>query len=160
VAQLSDVESVELLIAASPEQVFALLTDPGRHHEFDGSGAVRGVRGSAAALALGSRFTMSMRNGLPYAMVNTVIEYQLNRRIAWQTRGPTALGRFVAGRIWRYELEPGDGGTLVRESWDISRESVLTKALIRSVADATRRNMAATLARIDRLLIGEAGSRS
>lgn len=142
------------MIAAPPEKIFALLTDPGRHCEFDGSGTVRGVRGDAVRLTLGSRFGMSMRKSLPYAMVSTVIEYEENRRIAWQTRGPTALGRFVAGRIWRYELEPVDGGTLVRESWDISRESALTKPLIRSAGAATRRNMASTLARLDAIVAG------
>ena len=90
--------------------------------------------------------------GLPYSMVSTVIEYEDNRRLAWQTRGPTALGRFVGGRIWRYELEPVDGGTLVRESWDISQESPLTKPVVRMGAATTRKNMAATLERIEELV--------
>ena len=34
------------------------------------------------------------------------------------------------GRIWRYELEPVDGGTLVRETWDISQEAGLSKPLV------------------------------
>ena len=34
------------------------------------------------------------------------------------------------GRIWRYELEPVDGGTLVRETWDISQEASLSKPLV------------------------------
>ncbi|MEO8815159.1 MAG: SRPBCC family protein [Mycobacterium sp.] len=154
-ARTSDVEGVERIIAAPPEKIVAILTDPGRHREFDGSGTVRDVRGDTVRLTRGDRFTMSMRVGVPYAMVNTVIEYQENRRIAWQTRGPTPLGRFVAGRIWRYELEPVERGTLVRESWDISREFALTKPLIRSVGAATRRNMASTLAHLDRIVCGQ-----
>ena len=31
------------------------------------------------------------------------------------------MGKVLGGPIWRYELEPVDGGTRVRESWDISR---------------------------------------
>ena len=93
-----------------------------------------------------------MRIGIPYSMVNTVIEYEENRRLAWQTRGPSRLGRFVGGRIWRYELEPVDGGTLVRESWDISQESPLTKAVVRRATAETRKNMAVTLARMEELL--------
>ena len=27
------------------------------------------------------------------------------------------MGGLVGGRIWRYELSPTDGGTLVRETW-------------------------------------------
>jgi hypothetical protein len=85
-------------------------------------------------------------------MVSTVIEYEENRRIAWQTHGPTRIGKHVGGRIWRYELEPVDGGTLVRESWDISQESALTKPAVRRAAGQTRKNMAATLRRIEELV--------
>ncbi len=98
---------------------------------------------------------MSMKMGMPYSMVSTVVEYEPDRRIAWQTRGPTPIGRFVAGRIWRYELEPVTDGTLVRESWDIRQESALTRPLIRNAADATRRNMAATLERIEDVVAAE-----
>ena len=62
-----------------------------------------------------------MKAGVPYSMVNTVIEFEPNRRIAWQTRPPGVFGKLFGGRIWRYELEPADGGTLVRETWDITR---------------------------------------
>ncbi len=147
-----DVETVERLISAPPETIFELLVDPSRHRDIDGSGSVRDAKSESQRLVLGSSFGMSMRIGIPYSMVNTVVEYEENRRIAWQTRGPTPLGHLVAGRIWRYELEPTDGGTLVRESWDIGQESPLTKPLIRRQAGETRKNMAATLARIDELV--------
>jgi uncharacterized protein YndB with AHSA1/START domain len=147
-----DVVSVERLIAAPPEAIFTLLADPNRHRDIDGSGSVRGARGGATTLSLGSRFGMSMKIGLPYRMVNTVIEFEENRRIAWQTKGPSRIGALVGGRIWRYELEPTDGGTLVRESWDISRESALTKPVVRRAGDETRENMAATLERIEKLV--------
>jgi len=98
---------------------------------------------------------MSMQMGMPYSMVSTVVEYEQDRLLAWQTRGPTPLGRFVAGRIWRYELEPTDGGTLVRESWDITHESALTKPLVKRDAAKTRDNMAATLERIEAVLTQE-----
>jgi hypothetical protein len=64
-----------------------------------------------------------MKMGVPYVMSNTVIEFEQDRRIAWQTVLSGFLGRFVGGRIWRFELEPAaDGSTLVRESWDISQD--------------------------------------
>ncbi len=66
--------------------------------------------------------------------------------------GPTRIGKFVGGRIWRYELEPVDGGTLVRESWDITQESAATRAIVRKGAAKTRKDMAATLERIDSLV--------
>ena len=36
-----DTESVERVIPAPPEAIFALLADPSRHHDIDGSGSVR-----------------------------------------------------------------------------------------------------------------------
>ncbi len=148
-SQASDVETVERMIPATPERIFALLADPTRHPEIDGSGTVRGAKQASEKLGLGSTFGMSMKLGVPYSMVSTVIEYEEGRRIAWQTRPP--VGRKLAGgRIWRYELEPVDGGTLVRESWDISQEVV--KALVRPARGKTRKAMAATLERIEQVL--------
>jgi uncharacterized protein YndB with AHSA1/START domain len=149
-----DGASVERVIPAPPEAIFALLVDPARHAEIDGSGTVRAPKGEPQQLVLGSSFGMSMKMGVPYSMVSTVVEYEENRRIAWQTRGPSAIGRRVGGRIWRYELEPVDGGTLVRESWDISQESVATKWVVRAGEKKTRTSMAATLARIEELVTG------
>jgi uncharacterized protein YndB with AHSA1/START domain len=147
-----DVVSVERTIEAPPEAIFELLADPRRHRDIDGSGSVRDPKGDAQRLELGSTFGMSMKMGLPYSMVSTVIEYEPNRRIAWKTTGPTAIGKHVGGRIWRYELEPVEGGTLVRESWDIRQESAFTKPVVRRGASATRKNMAATLERIESIV--------
>jgi len=147
-----DVVTVERTIPAPAERIFAVLRDPARHREIDGSGTVRDAKGESAPLEMGSRFGMSMKMGLPYSMVNTVVEYEPDRRIAWQTTGPGPIGRHVGGRIWRYELEPVDGGTLVKESWDITQESVVTRPVVRLGAKTTSRNMAATLERIEEVV--------
>ncbi|MDQ3294921.1 MAG: SRPBCC family protein [Actinomycetota bacterium] len=147
-----DVETVERLIPAPAGRIFDLLADPARHRDIDGSGSVRDAKGGAQRLALGIKFGMSMRIGVPYSMVSTVVEFEEDRRIAWQTRGPGPLGHLVAGRIWRYELEAAEGGTLVRESWDLSQESALTRPVVRRQGAQARQNMAATLARIEELL--------
>jgi len=149
---MSDSVTVERFIAAPASAIFDLLADPARHRDIDGSGTVRGAHGKPQRLQLGSRFGMSMRIGVPYAMESTVVEFEQDRRIAWQTHGPTPLGKLVAGRIWRYELEPTDGGTIVRETWDLSKESPLTKPAAKRAAKTTERNMAATLERIEQLL--------
>jgi len=147
-----DVVTVERVIGAAPQPIFELLADPRGHREIDGSGTVRDPKGEAQQLALGSKFGMSMHMGLPYSMVSTVIEYEENRRLAWQTKGPGSIGAHVGGRIWRYELEPVEGGTLVRESWDISQESPFTRPIVRRGAGQTRKNMTATLERIEKLV--------
>jgi len=152
VSDQRDVVSVERVIPAPPEAIFELLADPGRHRDIDGSGSVREAKGEPQRLALGSRFGMSMKMAVPYSMSSTVIEFEENRRIAWQTNGPGRVGGLFGGRIWRYELEPVEGGTLVRESWDISKESAITKPLVRRGAEHTRVNMAATLERIEQVV--------
>jgi uncharacterized protein YndB with AHSA1/START domain len=150
-ADTKDLVTVERTIPAPPEKIFALLADARRHHDIDGSGTVVAAKGDPEPLQLGSRFGMSMKMGLPYSMVSTVIEFEPNRRIAWQTHGPTPIGKYVAGRVWRYEIEPVEGGSLVRESWDISKESALTRGLVRMGAGKTRKDMEATLARIEEI---------
>jgi hypothetical protein len=147
------VVSVERVIPALAERIFPLVADPARHPEIDGSGTVRGAKNvPSEPLHLGSTFGMSMKAGIPYSMVNTVIEYDENRRIAWQTRPPTVVGKYFGGRIWRYELEPADGGTLVRETWDIRQE--FGKQLVRGAAKHTRQSMEQTLERIEALVTG------
>lgn len=148
----NDVVTVERVIPAPPERIFDLLVDPTRHRDIDGSGTVVESKEPARRLQLGDRFGMSMKMGVPYSMVSTVIELEENRRIAWQTRGPGRIGGRTGGRIWRYELEPVDGGTRVRESWDIRQESPLTKPLVGFSRGKTKKNMEATLERIEEVL--------
>lgn len=143
-----DVVSVERVIKAPASKIFAILADPARHHEIDGSGTVREVKDTPSTLTLGSTFGMSMKMGLPYSMHNTVVEFEQDRRIAWQTTGNLPLiGRFLGGRIWRYELEKVAGGTLVRESWDISKERI--KTVVKPMAERTHASMTETLKRIE-----------
>ena len=149
-----DIVTVERLIPASASDIFDLIADPSRHQDIDGSGTVRSAKGGSERLALGSTFGMAMKMGMPYSMQNTVIEFEENRLLAWQTRGPGRIGSHVGGRIWRYELEEADGGTLVKESWDISQESFATKPVVRMGAASTRKAMAATLERIEKVLAG------
>jgi len=148
-----DVVAVERVIPAGPAAVFALLADASRHPDIDGSGAVRQVKpGAPQVLSLGARFGMSMHHGFSYSMESTVIEFEQDRRIAWQTRPGGWAGRFVAGRIWRYELEPVEGGTRVRESWDISQDHQRALLRLGGLADRTAADMARTLERIEELV--------
>jgi uncharacterized protein YndB with AHSA1/START domain len=149
----TDVASAERVIPAPPEKIFDLLADPSRHKEIDGSGTVRDAKRGSERLALGSTFGMSMKMGIPYSMSNTVIAFEENRCIAWQTLPPISWGaKLGGGRIWRYELEPVDGGTLVREVWDISEEAGLSKPLVSRGRDHTVKNMEKTLARIEEIV--------
>jgi uncharacterized protein YndB with AHSA1/START domain len=148
-----DVASAERVIPAPPEKIFDLLADPSRHREIDGSGTVRDAKGGSERLGLGSKFGMSMKMGVPYSMTSTVIEFEQNRRIAWQSVPSASWGaKLGGGRIWRYELEPVDGGTRVREVWDISQEVGLSKRLVARGRQHTVENMEKTLVRIEELV--------
>ena len=140
--------SVERIIKAPAEKVFALVADASKHPMIDGSGTVQAAQGDAQQLALGSTFGMSMKAGLPYSMVSQVIEYEENRRIAWQTKAPGPLGLIVGGRIWRFELEPVDGGVRVTETWDISRDRQKFLLRVGSLPERTKANITKTLERI------------
>lgn len=101
--------SATAVVAAPPAGVFALLADPHRHHELDGSGSVRGAVSGPHRLALGDRFGMRMRIGLPYRVTNRVVALEPDRVIAWC---------HFARAVWRYELTPVEGGTRVTETFD------------------------------------------
>ncbi|MDP2292988.1 MAG: SRPBCC family protein [Actinomycetota bacterium] len=142
-----DIATVERFIAAPADRIFDILADPSRHQEIDGSGTVKGSPEGSQRLALGSKFGMSMKMGIGYSMVSTVVEFEENRRIAWQPRPTFSLAKFLAGgRIWRYELIPQDDGTLVRESWDITQEA--HPWAVRNMRSKTIDSMTKTLERI------------
>jgi uncharacterized protein YndB with AHSA1/START domain len=152
--------SVERVVPASPEAIFALLADASRHPDIDGSGSVVRLKSdSPKSLSLGSTFGMSMKIGVGYSMTNEVIEFTEGRRIAWQARPPGFLGKFAGGRIWRYELEPVAGGTRVRETWDLSKDH--QRFLLRHgpLPSQTRKSMEKTLERIEQIT-GSAGGGS
>ena len=143
--------SVERVINAPAGEIFAMIADAGRHSSFDGSGTVDHSTLESQPLELGSKFGMAMRGRpeslfLPYRTTNTVIEFEPDRRIAWKTTmGP---GGLIGGRIWRYELSPTEGGTLVRETWDVSQDRQRPMLKIGAMPKQAEDGMRATLERI------------
>jgi hypothetical protein len=151
--------SVDRVIRAPASAIFAIVADASRHPEIDGSGSVVKLKGGAPDhLTLGSTFGMSMKMGVPYSMSNTVIEYEPDKVIAWQTSLAGPLGRFVGGRIWRYELEEEDGGTKVTETWDISKDKQAFFMRLGKLHQQTATAMSKTLDRLAELTESTAGS--
>lgn len=111
--------SVEQIIHADAQSIFDVLADPFQHHLIDGSDMVTGSPHGPGRLSLGARFTMGMHRGpIPYRSINTVVEFDEPRLIAWATVGEFRGRPFVGGHRWRYELEPRADDTLVRETYD------------------------------------------
>jgi Polyketide cyclase / dehydrase and lipid transport len=105
-----DLVSVQTFIPATAQRLFDIVADPTQHPMIDGSGTVRGARaGNPERLALGATFSMDMRQIFGYRIVNTVVEFEEGRLIAW---------RHFYGHRWRYLFEPGEEGTFVTEQWD------------------------------------------
>jgi uncharacterized protein YndB with AHSA1/START domain len=133
--------STERVIEAPPEKIFDVLADPNKHAVIDGSESIRRVASGPDRLGRGSKFGMSMRIGLPYHITNTVVEFEEGRLIGWC---------HFAKNVWRYELEPANGGTLVRETFDWSNGRFTPVLNVLNVAKKNLASMEKTLERLDR----------
>ena len=128
------------LVKATPQQIFELLADPRKHSLIDGSGSVQNARVNAPErLSLGAKFGMDMKIGLPYRITNEVVEFDEPKQIGW---------RHMGGHIWRYVLEPANGGTMVTEQfdWTHSKSPIVLKLM--GAFDKNEKAIAATLERL------------
>jgi len=136
------IKSARIVINAPAEKIFAILTDPRRHKEIDGSSTIQENISGPDKLVLGSKFGMQMHLGIDYRIRNTVVEYRENQLIAWRH-----LGRW----IWRYELvNIGPQQTQVTETFDASRAPLIAKAWLsfRKAYPWTQKAVAKTLVRL------------
>ena len=105
-------------VGAPVAEIFALIADPHRHPEIDGSGTVRAVDVKGPhRLSEGDKFTVGMTQyGLPYKITSRATAVQENRLIEWQ---------HPLGHRWRWELaEVSPGTTKVTETFDYSTAKV------------------------------------
>ena len=115
------VVSRSTIVPAPAQMIFDLLADPRRHGEIDGSGSIQSAQINAPErLSLNATFGMQMKIGVRYKITNTVVEFEEGKTIAW---------RHFGGHIWRYILEPVDGGTKVTEQfdWNTSKSPLILK---------------------------------
>jgi hypothetical protein len=135
--------SASTVVAAPPEEVFALLANPHRHHEFDGSGTVRRAVSGPQRLALGDRFGMNMKVAVPYRITNRVVEFEPDRRIGWC---------HFSRAVWRYELEPAEGGTRVIETFDYGPSAIPRVIELIGAPERNARSICDTLRRLRSIL--------
>jgi uncharacterized protein YndB with AHSA1/START domain len=141
---MSEQVSDNITIDAPPAVVFAILAAPRQHARIDGSGSVQSVMsGPERITATGQSFVVRMKLfGVPYVIMNRVVEFEPDRLIAWR--------HFTANR-WRYELAPtADGGTRVTETFDMSRADRVTDAVVTwaKFPERNRQGITETLARL------------
>ncbi|MCZ8380707.1 SRPBCC family protein [Mycobacterium sp. CPCC 205372] len=101
-------------VNAPAAEIYALLADPHRHPELDGSGTIRDVPITGPRrVAPGDTFTVGMKQyGVPYKITSTVTVAQDDRVIEWQ---------HPLGHRWRWELtQVAPDATEVTETFDYS----------------------------------------
>lgn len=123
--------TVSRRISAPAEVLFAILADPARHPEIDGSGMLRAADGGPRTLSKpGETFAMRMHNDFlgDYVMTNHVVECERGRRLVWEpvlreVSGPEGadLVGVRAGLRWGWELTPDGEATVVTEIYDCTR---------------------------------------
>jgi hypothetical protein len=85
-------------VHAPAADLFAIVADPRRHHELDGSGTVGENIHAPQRLVAGARFTTKMTMfGVPYRITSTVTAMKPDELIEW---------RHPVGHHWRWEFAP------------------------------------------------------
>jgi hypothetical protein len=84
-------------VAAPAAELFALVADPRRHHELDGSRTVGANIAGPQRLVHNARFSTKMKmGGVPYRVTSTVTALKLDELLEW---------RHPLGHRWRWEFE-------------------------------------------------------
>ncbi|MFM8482740.1 MAG: SRPBCC family protein, partial [Actinomycetota bacterium] len=132
--------SITKFVPAPPQAIFDLLADPRKHNLIDGSGSVQAARMDAPdRLSLGAKFGMDMKIGLKYRITNEVVEFDEPRRIGW---------RHMGGHIWRYIVEPAEGGSQVTEQFDWNQNRAPLMLKLMNAQSKNKKSIEATLDRL------------
>jgi uncharacterized protein YndB with AHSA1/START domain len=137
---MADHVSVTTEIAAPPEQVWDLVSDLTRMHEWSPENDAVTWRNGATGAVPGATFKGTNRSGKKeWATTGTVVEAVPGRVLSFRVK---AVGMKVA--LWTYRFEPTDGGCAVTESWDDERGALVTflGKPVSGVADRATHNRA------------------
>jgi hypothetical protein len=158
--------AVSRRIEAPAATIFAILADPGRHPDIDGSRMLCEPVDPRPLRQAGDTFVMRMRNDFmgDYVMANHVAEYEQDRRIAWEPElGPDHGGEIpphFVGHVrgdyrWIWELTPdGAGATVVTETYECSAAADTMREFVRD-GQIWRGSMRRSLENLERLCLGQ-----
>ncbi|MGB3352625.1 MAG: ATPase [Mycobacterium sp.] len=111
-------------VAATPAEIFAVLSNPARHPDTEPGDWVRGAVTTEQITAAGQIFVMNMyleQMGGDYVIVNLVTDFEPDRTIEWKPGRLDDKGRHeAAGWSWRYDLRGRGGATDVTLTYDWS----------------------------------------
>jgi len=167
-ARFADRPTVEVPIGidALPERVWAIVSDievmPGPSPELQ---AVEWLDGRSGP-GLGARFAGRNRNEAfgEWSTTSVIVEYDPPRVFAWAVGDPEQ-----PAAVWRFSLEPRDGGTLLREWVQVGPGRSGLSMAVERMPDKEQKivfvrlreleaNMGATLAAIKKRAEGAAGA--
>ena len=116
--QTLDRDEVSTVVAASPEDVYALVADVTRMPEFSPEVTSTRWLDGASGPAVGARFEAVNTNAAGKSWKNrpVVTVAEPGREFAFVRTEP-----FAGTIAWRYRFEAVDGGTRVTESYDVER---------------------------------------
>lgn len=130
-SEVSQSVSVSRTIDAPAGELFALLARTANHPSIDGSGMLGDDLSDTVLSGVGDVFTLSMHNEEmgAYKMRNEVVEYEADRRLAWEPVLADASRDDMKADIgnsahyrWGYVLSPvAHDRTLVTEFFDCTR---------------------------------------
>lgn len=115
---------VQRPIAATPSEIFAVLTDPSGHAAIDSTGMLQWAEGERVK-AVGDEFVVHMDresfNDYPmgkYDVTVIITKYEPDALIEWTISGQIQP---PLRHLYGYELAPADEGTLVTSYYDWSQ---------------------------------------
>jgi uncharacterized protein YndB with AHSA1/START domain len=147
-------------INASATRIFSILSDPALQPEVDGTGMLRSAVDNQVITRVGDVFFIEMTHWDRgnYVMENHVVEFEQDRRIAWEPVAVTSESHNFDSdtdnpepRYWGWQLEPlSEERTRVTESFDGSR---LSDGLRKFISDGEfwRPAMVTSLGNLERL---------
>jgi hypothetical protein len=118
---MDDRLEAQRVIAASPAEIFAVVSAPQGHVAIDASGMLMSAEGDSVT-KVGDTFVVHMDrealNDFPlglYDVTVKIVAFEPDREIAW------TVGGYDIGHIYGYRLEPIEQGTLVTSYYDWSK---------------------------------------
>ena len=133
--QTLDHDEVSLFMAAPPHIVYALIADVTRMPEFSPELVECHWLDGATGPAVGARFAARNKVSRGPSWVNkpVITRLQPDRLISWARTEP-----FAGTLEWTYQFQPQDDGTLITESYRVTRPITRIGWLIIGTMSATK----------------------
>lgn len=131
-------------IDADAAVIFELIADPAQQPSWDGNGNLAEAAAGQRVHAVGDAFLMTNTTGR--VRENRIVEFTEARRIAWL---PSEVGGDSPGHLWRWELEPLEGGgTRVTHTYDWTNLDPTDTMRVQRATSTTSDNLAASIDRL------------